>query len=241
MTELGVLAEQIIEDELSFLEEPEKSLAISRASGWLTNNLGKLNTRIYSNFSGENPGMKYEEASIYKNIYMSNYYRSKANSVLKNMDAANLEWLFLKEGDSQIQLQNKNEVAKTYIQLSKEKETETKDLISAYNLYEAYPRQISIDYYSDIPSNFESSFFSQEYESMGSIEIQQGSKEVFVPLDLDKTPERISISLIKPSNNSTYPNFSYSVVGQSISQTGFLASLGATVNYSGYKINYGVK
>lgn len=239
MTEIGALAQEIIEDELFFLENNEKSLAISRASGWLANNLGKLNNRIYTNFSGDNPGLKYEESSIYKNIYMVNYYKGKANSVLKNMDQANLEWIFLKEGDSQIQLQNKNEVAKTYIQLSKEKELETKDLITAYNLYESYPRQIIIDYGES--SDTQNNSYEDKYEAMGNIEIQQGSKEVFIPLNLTKTPERISISLVKPNNDSIYPNFSYSIIGKSISPTGFVASLGATVNYSGYKINYGVK
>lgn len=236
MTEIGMLAQDVIETEFDFLSEEEKNVAISRASGWMLSNLGKLNTLINTSYSGENPGLKLEENSIYKNLYISNYYKNKASSVLKNMDSDNLQWISLREGDSQIQVQNKNEVAKTYLQMQKEKDLETKDLIAAYNLYGAYPREVSVDYDLDYSETNDS-----EFEVMGFVDIPFGTKEVFIPLDLKKKPERISVTLVKPSNQNTYPNFSYSIIGNSISETGFAASLGATVNYTGYKINYGIK
>jgi hypothetical protein len=241
MSEIGILAQEVVNDELSYLDESQQNLSISRASGWMVNNLGILNNYIFTSYSGENPGLKYEESSIYKLIYLKNYYKNKAGSVLKNMDSDNLQWLSLKEGDSQINLQNKNEVAKTYIQMSKEKDSEIQKLIWTYNLYQAYPREVDVNYY-EYKSN-SSSTNSQIINSStinGYVDIQSGQNYIYIPISLlNEKPKEINLTLIKPSETS--PNFSYSVVGASISETGFKVSFGAIVNQTGYQINYGVK
>ena len=52
-------------------------------SGWLANNIGKLNTRLYSSFdvSGSyftpTGSFKNEERSIYKQMYLHEFYNKK--------------------------------------------------------------------------------------------------------------------------------------------------------------------
>lgn len=240
MSEIGRLATEIVDDELSFLTGTDRDVAISRASGWLLNNEGQLNNVIFTSYSGENPGFKYEESSIYKMIYLNNYYRSKAGAVLKNMDSSTLQWLSLREGDSQVQLQNKNEVAKTYTQIAKQTKEDVDKLIWAYNLFQAYPRQVYVSYdEAEVAQDGTQSVDVDIYTVNGYIDIPIGQNYVDVTFDdLGHIPERISLALIKPSGGS---NVSYSVVGTTITQTGFRVAMGATINITGYQINYGVK
>ena len=238
MSEIGRLATQIVENELPYLTGTDQSLAISRASGWLLNNIGQLNNRIFTSYSGENPGFKQEESAIYQAIYLVSYNKSKANSVLKNMDSDNLQWLSLREGDSQIQLQNKNEVAKTYLSISKQTQEEMDGLIWAYNLYQAYPRTVDCAYDEVGPSG-NIIYDVDEYDENGFVDIPIGANSVAIAIGLNNLPTKINLSLIKPSGSSQ--NISYSVVGTSISSAGFVVGLGATISESGYRINYGVK
>lgn len=243
MSEIGRLATEIIDNELSYLTGTDRDVAISRASGWLLNNFGQLNNKIFTCYSGENPGLKYEESSIYKSIYLNSFYRGKAGSVLRNMDTLNLEWLSLREGDSSIQLQNKNEVAKTFIHLSKEFQSEIDKLVTAYNIYQAFPREVDVVYTEDgaLSGPIENviRISEESYYANGFIDIESGTNVVAIPLSLSTSPSKISLSLVKPSGGDS--NLSYSVIGTSISNTGFMVSLGATVGESGYRLNYGVK
>ena len=239
MSELGRLATEIVDDELPYLETGERLVEISRASGWLTNNVGKLNTLIYTSYSGENPGMLLEESNIYKNIYLYDYYKRKAGSVLKNMDSSVLQWLTLKEGDSQITLQNKNEVAKTYMSISKQNKEDLDKLVWQYNLYQSYPRGIDLSYDEVCISSGSVNIYEGDFSINGFVEIASGQSQIAIPLNMTETPKNISLSLIKPSDSA--PNTSFSVVGTSVSVTGFIVDLGSTINQPGYSISYGVK
>jgi uncharacterized small protein (DUF1192 family) len=77
------------------------------------------------------------------NMFLSTYYNNEARKVLKNMSSDTLQWLSMGEGDSRIQLQNKNEVAKTYSSLARDAREETEKLIHSYNMYQSSPREVS--------------------------------------------------------------------------------------------------
>lgn len=120
---------------------------VTSISGWLTNNLGLLNTRIYTCFSGsgdyiQNTGrFKFEEEAIYKQLYLTSYYKKKTRSVLLGIDT--IDFVSLKEGDSQIQRHNKGEIAKTYRGLANDAENQVDKLVTQYNLYGAKPLQVA--------------------------------------------------------------------------------------------------
>ena len=63
-------------------------------SGWLEANVGLLNTRIYSSFSGsgnfimETGSFKFEEEAIYKQLYLRHFYTKKTRSVLRGIDSS---------------------------------------------------------------------------------------------------------------------------------------------------------
>ena len=73
INEIGNLASGIYK--YDFDEDPSL-VNPSFVSGWLQNNVGELNVCIHSCFSGENPGMNDEEQSIYRQIFLRDFYKS---------------------------------------------------------------------------------------------------------------------------------------------------------------------
>lgn len=142
MSELGELAEVVVETELPFLTGSDQSGAISTASGWFCNNVGKLNTLIFTSYSGENPGLQLEEQAIYSQMYMGHYWGKKAANVMQNMDSTTLAWISIQEGDSKIQLQNRNETAKTYREMARSSREELDALVQKYLMFQTDPRSI---------------------------------------------------------------------------------------------------
>jgi len=143
---------------------------LSSISGWLANNVGLLNTILYRAFSGSGSATEYpddtvlmpsgnfrfEEADIYKQVYLNNYYTKKARAVLKGIDSS-VDFISLREGDSMITRTNKNEIAKTYRGFAKDAEERLELLVAKYNIYDAAPVQVagtdaSVDASGDIYS-----------------------------------------------------------------------------------------
>ena len=153
MSEISGLAEEIITTEFDYLTGADRSSQHTRTENWLLYNQGLLNSRIYTQYSGENPEFNLEESNIYKNMYMSNYYRSEAQKVLRNMSSDTLEWLSIKEADSSIKLQNKNEVARTFTSMSNSLKAELESQIFAYNSYIGSPKDVEACQYSAEPYN----------------------------------------------------------------------------------------
>ena len=149
---------------------------LSFISGWLANNVGLLNTQLYTAYSGsgaasddsEYPGdtilspsgrFRFEEADIYKQIYLTNYYTKKARAVLKGIDSS-VDFISLREGDSMITRTNKNEIAKTYRGFAKDAQERLDMLVAKYNIYDAQPVQVagtdaSVDASGDIYSAYD--------------------------------------------------------------------------------------
>ena len=117
-------------------------------SGWLANNVGLLNTKIYSQYSVQNSNFEptglfqQEERSIYKQMYLYEFYTKKTRQVLRGVDSS-VDFVTLREGDTMITRTNKNELAKTYRGLANEAREEMERLVSSYNIYQAAPVQVA--------------------------------------------------------------------------------------------------
>ena len=129
-------------------------------SGWLAYNVGLLNTILYTAYSGASAAdvggavdtsdtvlepsgqFRFEEADIYKQVYLTNYYTKKARAVLKGIDSS-VDFISLREGDSMVTRTNKNEIAKTYRGLTNDAEDRLQMLTAKYNIYGAAPVQVA--------------------------------------------------------------------------------------------------
>lgn len=117
-------------------------------SGWLGNNIGLLNTKLFTSFSVDNGSFvptgefKQEERSIYKQMYLYEFYTKKTRQVLRGIDSS-VDFVTLREGDTMITRTNKNELAKTYRGLANDAREEMERLVTAYNIYQAAPVQVA--------------------------------------------------------------------------------------------------
>ena len=144
MNQIGNLAASIYDTEFGYAStELGREVEVVAISGWLIANEGLLNTLIYTQFSGADPNMRLEEQNIFKQLYLSRYYRKASRDVLRNITTDGLDWTRLSEGDTTIQRNNKNETAKTYLSLGKEADETITDLVYSYNLYQAAPHQVA--------------------------------------------------------------------------------------------------
>ena len=151
MNEFKVLANSVFVNEF---DSDTDMATLSQISGWFDNNIGELNTLIFTSFSGSGIGVTdsikivpenkfgYEESGIFKQLYLKHFYRKKARNVLKGIDSS-VDFISLREGDSMITRTNKNEIAKTYRGLAKDAEEELEKQVYAYNYYQAQPRQVA--------------------------------------------------------------------------------------------------
>jgi len=117
-------------------------------SGWLANNVGLLNTKIYSQFNVEDGNFtptgsfQLEERAIYKQMYLYEFYTKKTRQILRGVDSS-VDFITLREGDSMITRTNKNELAKTYRGLANDAREEMEKLVVSYNLYKEAPVQVA--------------------------------------------------------------------------------------------------
>tara|TARA_R100000234_G_scaffold22415_2_gene12630 strand:+ start:1185 stop:1670 length:486 start_codon:yes stop_codon:yes gene_type:complete len=117
-------------------------------SGWLANNVGQLNTKIFTEFSVESGNFtptgqfQQEERAIYKQMYLYEFYTKKTRQVLRGVDSA-VDFISLREGDTAITRTNKNELAKTYRGLANDAKEELDQLTSHYKIYRAAPVQVA--------------------------------------------------------------------------------------------------
>jgi hypothetical protein len=138
------IADEIFQNEFEF---NTGSAQFFYLSGWFESNIGQLNVKINKEFYITS-GIIYptgdfgiEEGSIYKQIYMRQFYNKKTRDVLRGTESLT-DFITLREGDSQISRLNKNELAKTYRSLANDAQEELDKMVSAYNLYQASPSQV---------------------------------------------------------------------------------------------------
>ena len=76
MNRVGILATQIWDGEFKEDEEDEIQAAtqIDFISGWLSSNIGNLNTCLHTSFSGDNSDWGLEAPAIFYQMYIKHYY-----------------------------------------------------------------------------------------------------------------------------------------------------------------------
>jgi hypothetical protein len=144
-TNLGKLAVNIYDQELGFHDHGQtRNTEITLLSGWLEGHLGELNALIFSSFSGDNPsGLMLEEQAILREMYLSEYNRKAERNALRKMDGdgSTAGWIMIQEGDSVIKKPN-IPTPKFYHEAYKVSQEKLKELVYAYNLYGAKPKQV---------------------------------------------------------------------------------------------------
>lgn len=142
MSQIGELAQSIFEIEF---DEDSNAVTFEYVFSWMKENLGLLNTLINTSFSGEDPNMGTEAESIYKELFLYNYYNKQARNVLRGITAitnAGDNILQVSDGDNSISFVNRNEVSKVYRDLAKDSKSRMDTLVAKYNIYASKPLQV---------------------------------------------------------------------------------------------------
>ncbi len=117
--------------------------SVSQISGWLANNLGQLNTKIHTNFSGDASDMDISAGAIFSLMYLQKYNERQARNALRGVisdSGGNV--LSIQDNDNRISFANKNEVVKSYRGASNDLAAEIDKLSYNYSYYGASPRQV---------------------------------------------------------------------------------------------------
>lgn len=142
MSEISNLADSIYANEF---DSNSGEASYTHISGWLSENLGLLNTLINTSFSGQNPGLGLEEQAIYKEVYLYNYYNRQARNILRGIAGSTNSSdnvLQVSDGDNSITFVNRNEVGKVYRDLAKDSKVKLDTLVGKYNMYASKPLQV---------------------------------------------------------------------------------------------------
>tara|TARA_R110000824_G_scaffold143320_2_gene310956 strand:+ start:616 stop:1101 length:486 start_codon:yes stop_codon:yes gene_type:complete len=123
---------------------------VANVSGWLYENLGQVNTYLYTDFSGETASGTYgsidiEAQNVLKELYLSNYYNKQARNALRGIVDSNVSGdnvLSLRDGESSVTFINRNEVSKVYKSMANDCMEKITQLAAQYNIYQAQPRQL---------------------------------------------------------------------------------------------------
>ena len=157
VNEIGNLASGIYKYDF---DEESNLINSDFVSGWLQNNVGELNVLIHSCYSGEYPGMGDAEKSIYRQIFLRDYYSKLGRKVLMGVtpDSSSVsagsvvtsDWTELRDGDSVIRRRamlstpsEKVTASKQYSVYSKEAEETLLSLLQSYNINKGGPRQVA--------------------------------------------------------------------------------------------------
>lgn len=184
INQIGEIASGILKYEFDFIEDTfDQQSELYSISGSLSGKVGELNILLNQNFcfTGADgnpfPRLGDEESSILEEMYLRDYNEKQARKILRGayeitvsgIDSSNAgsNWIELREGDTTIKrpaasipglFTNRIELSKNFKSLAQESEQKIKDLVYAYNLYGAVPRQVAgtdapdIDYISGDPS-----------------------------------------------------------------------------------------
>ena len=125
-------------------------VTVANVSGWLYENLGQVNTYLYTDFDGVDASGAYgtmdiEAQNILKELYLSNYYNREARNALRGIVSSAVSGdnvLSLRDGESAVTFVNRNEVSKVYRGLANDCMDKVTRLAAQYNIYQAQPRQL---------------------------------------------------------------------------------------------------
>ena len=116
----------------------------SYIEAWLKENIGQLNSRLNTSYSGIDAELDLESIAVYKEIYMANYYRKQSRNALRGLvgSSEGSDLLSLRDGNSSVSFVNKNEVAKVYKSMAQESEMKIDKMAHQYNMYQSEPLQL---------------------------------------------------------------------------------------------------
>jgi hypothetical protein len=149
MNDLGVLATDIVTYDFP---NDTGSYNVGFVSGWLETNIGEFNGLIHEEFSVDstgailmdNTGLAEVEKNIFSKLYEIWYYQKSARESLRSFTYSDsVDWVTIKEGDTTIQRQNKNSVAKTYKDLGEQAQEALDGLLFQYNYQKSSPVQVA--------------------------------------------------------------------------------------------------
>ena len=149
MNDLGVIASGIVTYDFP---NDTGSYNMGFVSGWLETNIGELNGYIHEEFEVDSTGairmngtgLAPVEINIFGTLYELWYYSKSARESLRSFTYSDsVDWVTIKEGDTTIQRQNKNSVAKTYKDLAEETSNRLDNLIFQYNYKKSSPLQVA--------------------------------------------------------------------------------------------------
>lgn len=145
MTDISTLANDIFVNELD-----STGTSLLAVSGWLDENIGMLNTALYTSFcpeSGTISGMGLEERYIYKQMYLSNYYSKQVRNALRGIvDGTHGNIISIKDGDNTIKFASTTEASKIYKSIAQESNKAIEDAVTKYNSFQASPKQVGEEF-----------------------------------------------------------------------------------------------
>jgi hypothetical protein len=143
MNNFGILASNIYHFEF---DGDSSVTSVPAISGWIENNLGQLNTLLYSDFSTDGSDLILEAAAVLKELYLYNYYTKQSRNALRGIinssSSGGDNILSIKDANSAVTFVNKNEVSKVFRGLASDSKINMDKLIAQYNIYKAEPRQV---------------------------------------------------------------------------------------------------
>ena len=139
MSVLGNLSQDISDNEFDSDTDIATTTAIS---GWLEANLGRLNSLIYTSYSGSGADLDLEAQSIHKELYLHHYYAKESRNSLRGITRSTGEILSISDQNNSITFVNRNEVSKVYRGLASDSQARIDRLVAHYNIYQAEPLQV---------------------------------------------------------------------------------------------------
>lgn len=116
--------------------------SLSQISGWFSANLGQLNTKLHTNFSGDASDMDFSAGAIFSLMYLRDFNQRAARNALRGVLTAGGNVLSIQDNDNRISFINTKEVAKEYQTAAKDLTAEIDKLSYNYCLHGASPRQV---------------------------------------------------------------------------------------------------
>lgn len=120
--------------------------SISVIGFWIRGKIGDINSLLFINISingttGEiSPLITDEQKAIIKKLYNIYYYDKQAKSFLGASGVSSV--ISVEENGARVLLTNKNEIAKSYIQLRKSEQENLDKLINAYRSSQISPKDV---------------------------------------------------------------------------------------------------
>lgn len=122
--------------------------SIVKILAWLQAHTGDLNNLIATNYqlNGNDltPQLGLDEAAIFSMIYLHKYYQRQMNS---NMGASAYDVLEVREADSVVRLQNRNEIAKNYRLLANDIRDSLYKMVEYYKKFKCVPISLNFEGY----------------------------------------------------------------------------------------------